>query len=71
MKTQWKVDLPPALASVVIGLRAARDLVQQAQAIIENLPSDTVYDDQIADFREGTFNMGVDLDDLAADLERS
>ena len=71
MKAQWKVDLPPALASVVIGLRAARDLVQQAQAIIENLPSDTVYDDQIADFREGTFNMGVDLDDLAADIERS
>ena len=71
MKAQWKVDLPPALASVVIGLRAARDLVQQAQAIIENLPSDTVYDDHIADFREGTFNMGVDLDDLAADIERS
>lgn len=68
---QLKADLPPALASVVIGLRAARDLVQQAQAIIDNLPNDTVYDDQIADFREGTFNMGVDLDDLAADIERS
>ena len=71
MKAQWKVDLPPSLASVVIGLRAARDLVQQAQAIIENLPEGTDYEDMIAEYADNTSDLGTHLDDLAADIERS
>lgn len=70
MKAEWKVDLTPAIASVVIGLRNARDLIQQAQAIIENLPEGTNYEEMIAGYAENTRDLGSNLDELSYEIER-
>lgn len=70
MKAEWKVDLTPAIASVVIGLRNARDLIQQAQAIIENLPEGTNYEEMISGYAENTRDLGSNLDELSYEIER-
>ena len=70
LKAEWKVDLTPAIASVVIGLRNARDLIQQAQAIIENLPEGTNYEEMIDGYAESTRDLGSNLDELSYEIER-
>lgn len=57
-------------ASVVEGLKKARDLIQQAVAFLEGLPDETVWDDEIAEAADNAADFGFQLDHLAESVER-
>ena len=57
-------------AAIIAGLKSARDLIQQAQVIIEGLPDETEYEDQIIDLADDVATAAGKADDLADDIER-
>lgn len=56
--------------AIIAGLKSARDLIQQAQGIIEGLPDETEYEDQIIDLADDVATAAGKADDLADDIER-
>ena len=50
------------------GIKAARDLIQQAVAILEGLP-ESVWDEQVAELADDTADLANTADNLAADIE--
>ena len=56
-------------ASIVAGLKAARDLIQKAQGIVEELPEDTEYEYQITDLADDIATVSGKADSLADDIE--
>lgn len=56
--------------AIIAGLKSARDLIQQAQVIIEGLPDETEYEDQIIDLADDVATAAGKADDLADDIER-
>ena len=55
---------------VVTELKQARDLVQEAERILDNMPVDTDFDDQISDMANDAAALATNLDDLADEIER-
>ena len=56
--------------SVVEGLKKARNMIQMAVGILEGLPEDTVWDDEIADSADTVSDFGYLLDRFAERVER-
>lgn len=56
--------------SVVEGLKKARNMIQMAVGILEGLPEDTVWDDEIADAADTASDFGYLLDRFAERVER-
>ena len=56
--------------SVVEGLKKARNLIQMAVGILEGLPEETVWDDEIAEAADNAADFGYKLDTLADNVER-
>ena len=56
--------------SVVEGLKKARNLIQMAVGILEGLPEDTVWDDEISEAAHNAADFGFSLDNLADEVER-
>lgn len=56
--------------SVLEGLKKARNLVQMAVGILEGLPEDTVWDDEISEAADNAADFGFGLDNLADEVER-
>ena len=56
--------------SVVEGLKKARNMIQMAVGILEELPEDTVWDDEIADAADTASDFGYLLDRFAERVER-
>ena len=56
--------------SVVEGLKKARNIIQMAVGILEGLPEDTVWDDEIADAADTASDFGYLLDRFAERVER-
>lgn len=56
--------------TVVTELKQARDLVQEAERILDNMPVDTDFDDQISDMANDAAALATNLDDLADEIER-
>lgn len=51
--------------SVIEGLKKARNLIQMAVGLLEGLPEDTVWDDEITDLADDASDLGFQIDDLA------
>lgn len=58
------------MKAVIKEIKQARDLVQEAERILNNLPVDTGYDDQIDKLSGDAGVLGTALDDLADEIER-
>lgn len=56
--------------SVVEGLKNARNMIQMAVGILEGLPEDTVWDDEIADAADTASDFEYLLDRFAERVER-
>ena len=56
--------------SVVEGLKKARNMIQMAVGILEGLPDETVWDDEIADAADTASDFGYLLDRFAERVER-
>lgn len=56
--------------SVVEGLKKARNLIQMAVEILEGLPEDTVWDDEIAEAADTAADFGFTLENLTEQVER-
>ena len=56
--------------SVIEGLKKARNMIQMAVGILEGLPEDTVWDDEIADAADTASDFGYRLDRFAERVER-
>ena len=56
--------------SVVEGLKEARNMIQTAVGILEGLPDETVWDDEIAEAADNAADFGFTLDNLAQSVER-
>ena len=56
--------------SVVEGLKKARNLIQMAVGILEGLPEETVWDDDITEAADNASDFGYHLDHLAESVER-
>ena len=56
--------------SVVEGLKKARNMIQMAVGILEELPEDTVWDDEIDDAAATADDFGYRLDRFAERVER-
>lgn len=56
--------------SVVEGLKKARNLIQMAVGILEGLPEETVWDDEIAEAADDASDFGFRLDHLTENVER-
>ena len=56
--------------SVVEGLKKARNLIQLAVGILEGLPEETVWDDDIAEAADDASDFGFRLDNLTENVER-
>ena len=56
--------------TIVEGLKKARDLIQQAVAFLEELPDETVWDDEIAEAADNAADFSFQLDHLAESIER-
>ena len=56
--------------SVVEGLKKARNLIQMAVGILEGLPDETVWEDDIAEAADSAADFGYQLDNLAENVER-
>ena len=56
--------------SILEGLKKARNLVQMAVGILEGLPEDTIWDDEISEAADNAADFGFDLDNLADEVER-
>ena len=56
--------------SVVEGLKKARNMIQMAVGILEGLPEDTVWDDEIADAADTASDFGYLLDRFTERVER-
>lgn len=56
--------------SVVEGLKKARNLIQMAVGILEGLPDETVWDDEIAEAADNAADFGFQLDNLAESVGR-
>jgi hypothetical protein len=56
--------------SVVDGLKKARNLIQMAVGILEGLPEDTVWDDEIAEAADTAADFGFTLENLTEQVER-
>jgi hypothetical protein len=56
--------------SVVEGLKKARNLIQMAVGILEGLPEDTVWDDEIAEAADTAADFGFTLENLTEQVER-
>ena len=56
--------------AIIKEIKQARDLVQEAERILNNLPVDTDYDDQIDKLSGNAGVLGTALDDLADEIER-
>ena len=56
--------------SVVDGLKKARNLIQMAVGILEGIPEDTVWDDEIADAADTAADFGFTLENLTEQVER-
>lgn len=51
--------------TLVKGIKAARDLIQQAQGILEGLP-ESAWEEQVAELADDAANLGYLADDLAS-----
>jgi hypothetical protein len=56
--------------SVVEGLKKARNMIQMAVGILEGLPDETVWDDEIAEAADTASDFGYLLDRFAERVER-
>ena len=56
--------------SVVEGLKKARNLIQMAVGILEGLPEETVWDDEISEAADDAADFGFRLDNLTENVER-
>ena len=56
--------------SVIEGLKKARNMIQMVVGILEGLPDDTVWDDDIAEVADTAADFGFTLDNLAEQVER-
>ena len=54
--------------TLVKGVKAARDLIQQAKAILEGLP-ESAWEEQVAELADDAANLGYAADDLAAMIQ--
>ena len=55
--------------TLVKGIKAARDLIQQAKAIIEDLPLGTAWEDKLEKLYGDAENLATAADDLATEIE--
>lgn len=58
------------MKAIIKEIKQARDLVQEAERILNNLPVDTGYDGQIENLSCEAGLLGTALDDLADEIER-
>ena len=56
--------------SVAEGLKKARNLIQMAVGILEGLPEETVWEDEITEAADDASSFSFRLDDLAENVER-
>jgi hypothetical protein len=56
--------------SVIEGIKKARNMIQMAAGILEGLPEETVWDDEIAEAADNAADFGFTLDNLAESVER-
>jgi hypothetical protein len=56
--------------SVIEGLKKARNMIQMAVGILEGLPDETVWDDEISEAADNAADFGFTLDNLAESVER-
>lgn len=56
--------------SVVEGLKKARNLLQMAVGILESIPDETVWEDEISGAADDAADFGYRLDNLADNVER-
>ena len=54
--------------TLVKGIKAARDLIQQAKAILEGLP-ESIWEDQVAELADDAADLGFAADELAHMIE--
>lgn len=54
---------------IVAGLKSARDLIQKAQTIIENLPEETEYEYHITELADDIATVAGNADTLADEIE--
>ena len=54
--------------TLVKGIKAARDLIQQARGILEGLP-ESIWEDQVAELADDAADLGFAADDLAHMIE--
>jgi hypothetical protein len=52
------------------GLQNARDLLQAASRILEFMPEDTVWEDEILDLYDRAYDLAADADKLSGKVER-
>lgn len=55
---------------IVNALKTARNLVQMAEAVLNTIPDDTCYEEELADKADMVADLGYRLDELAYKAER-
>ena len=56
------------METLVKGIKAARDLIQQARGILEGLP-ESAWEEQVAELADDAANLGYAADDLATMIQ--